>query len=285
MKSILGFTASSQQPTEPRQNEPAILAQAPVRSVVRVRFFGSGINYLYYNDQFDLHPGDLVYVDGSMAGYMGRVETVTTKFKVHTGDYKKVTSQLNRTLQGTYTPAAEDFMVCFDPTAIAPSQFRSWVIPPREKNKRLVPISDAAFAGIGYVLTDEPDDLVVGDGYRLFLNELESSEDLAPQVLERAKEYVKKRCVKYISVERGTVTAFIQGSDWYELNFNLSDDYVSELYCDCPYPGLCKHAAAVLLILRELLDRPEFAEVEQFVAVENDFFWEMLSRCRGSVTL
>ena len=285
MKSILGFTTNSQQPTTPSIQEPTVVEQAPVRSVVRVRFFGSRINYLYYNDKFDLHPGDLVYVAGSMAGHMGRVETVTTKFKIHIGDYKKVTARLDRTLRGTYTQATEAFMVCFDRASISPAQFRGWVIPPREKNKRLVPISAAAFAGIGYVLTDEPDDLVVGDGYRLLLNELEISDDLAPQVLARAKEYVEDHCVKYISVEQETVTAFIQGSDWYELNFKLSDGYVSELYCDCPYPGLCKHAAAVLLILRKLLDQPEFTEAEQFVAVENDFFWEMLSRCRGSVTL
>ena len=135
------------------------------------------------------------------------------------------------------------------------------------------------------MLTEEPDDVVMGEGYSLWLSELERCDDLAPQVMERAKKYVEDHCVKYISVEQETVTAFIQGSEWYELSFKFSDDYVSELYCDCPYPGLCKHAAAVLLILQKLLDRPEFAEAEQFVAVENDFFWEMLSRCRGSVTL
>lgn len=71
MKSILGFTANSQQSTTPCMQESTVVDQTPVRSVVRVRFFGSRINYLYYNDKFDLQPGDLVYVAGGYGGLYG----------------------------------------------------------------------------------------------------------------------------------------------------------------------------------------------------------------------
>ena len=33
----------------------------------------------YYNDQFDLHRGDLVFVDGKPEGLRGRVVNVTYK--------------------------------------------------------------------------------------------------------------------------------------------------------------------------------------------------------------
>lgn len=64
----------------------------------------------------------------------------------------------------------------------------------------MVPIQDGDFAGTGYVLTEEPDDVVMGAGYGFWLNELEISDDLTPQVLTRAQEYAEDHCVKYISV-------------------------------------------------------------------------------------
>ena len=44
----------------------------PRKSLVQVRFPGKGIALSYYNDQFDLKKGDLVYVDGKLEGQLGR---------------------------------------------------------------------------------------------------------------------------------------------------------------------------------------------------------------------
>ena len=38
----------------------------PVRSLVRIYFPDRNQTLTYYNDQFDLHKGDLVYVDGKL---------------------------------------------------------------------------------------------------------------------------------------------------------------------------------------------------------------------------
>lgn len=39
---------------------------APRKSVVQVRFPDRGTTLAYYNDQFDLHCGDIVFVDGNI---------------------------------------------------------------------------------------------------------------------------------------------------------------------------------------------------------------------------
>ena len=43
----------------------------PVKSVVQVHFPRKNRTLGYYNDSFDLHRGDLVYVDGKLAGPRG----------------------------------------------------------------------------------------------------------------------------------------------------------------------------------------------------------------------
>ena len=41
---------------------------APAKSVVQVFFPDKNASYAYFNDRFDLRPGDLVYVEGKLEG-------------------------------------------------------------------------------------------------------------------------------------------------------------------------------------------------------------------------
>ena len=63
---------------------------APVKSVVQVFFPDRNASYAYFNDRFDLQPGDLVYVEGKLEGFQGRVESVSHNFKIKLSDYKRV---------------------------------------------------------------------------------------------------------------------------------------------------------------------------------------------------
>ena len=54
---------------QPELKQPA----APRKSLVEVFFSGRNMTLTYYNDQFDLHSGDMVYVDGKLEGLLGRV--------------------------------------------------------------------------------------------------------------------------------------------------------------------------------------------------------------------
>lgn len=62
-------------------NVPQPTAEAR-KSVVQVYFAGRGMTLAYYNDRFDLHPGDKVYVDGKLEGMLGRVMEVNYNFKI-----------------------------------------------------------------------------------------------------------------------------------------------------------------------------------------------------------
>ena len=78
----IGFAA------EHPENKPAEVTYtaqqmqaAPRKSVVQVYFAGRNMTLAYYNDQFDLHRGDMVYVDGKLEGMSGRVTEVNYNFK------------------------------------------------------------------------------------------------------------------------------------------------------------------------------------------------------------
>ena len=70
---------------------------APRKSVVQVYFADSNRKLAYYNDQFDLHCGDFVYVDGKLEGLRGRVVEVNYNFKIKISEYKRVIAVIDTT--------------------------------------------------------------------------------------------------------------------------------------------------------------------------------------------
>ena len=101
MRNILGFSINDNKPEVPRPAAESKYSK-PVLSLVSVRFPGDGRTLTYYNDRFDLQPGDTVFVDGKLAGKIGVVEKVTRKFKINLADYKRVLSVADKELHGTY---------------------------------------------------------------------------------------------------------------------------------------------------------------------------------------
>ena len=68
-------------------------------------------------------------------------------------------------------------------------------------------------------------------------------------------------------------------------NFRLNGNLMREMYCDCPYPGLCKHLLAVAVTLRELSKQEGFNLEKDFVAMDVNRFWGMVTHTRSRVTL
>ena len=87
----IGFTADHKRM---RCEESAYQARqhtdAPHPSVVQVYFESRDRSWTYYNDRFDLHEGDLVYVEGKLEGVRGRVVEVSYNFRIKLADYKRV---------------------------------------------------------------------------------------------------------------------------------------------------------------------------------------------------
>ena len=258
-----------------------------VRSLVRVRFPGR-CALTYYNERFDLQPGDMVYVSGKYAGWLGTVETVSTKFRIRRSDYETVLRRLDLSIHGTYSPAGPDYMLSQDSEAVTHEQLRDWVEAPENPEERLWYVSGETGAPAGYIEKAREDEIIVGEGWELSLGALADCPDVTEKILERGKKYAQEHRVKYLTLRRGTGSAWVKGGDWYELQFHLSGSDVTELYCSCPYPGLCKHMVAALLTLKELLELPDLAaasDLPDFTALENEFFWSTLARKRPRITL
>lgn len=48
---------------------------------------------------------------------------------------------------------------------------------------------------------------------------------------------------------------------------------MTDIYCDCPYPELCKHEVAAAFTLRMLFEQPQFKDISDFMAMDHRAFW------------
>ena len=87
--------------------------EKPRKSIVQVYFPTRHMNLAYYNDQFNLHIGDYVYVDGKLEGLRGRVTEVNYNFKIKLADYKRVIAVVDTDIKGQFYMAGSHF-VTFD---------------------------------------------------------------------------------------------------------------------------------------------------------------------------
>ena len=263
MKRILGFGREDEKNAAGQPDTGRSITNAPIKSLVQVRFPEINRTYAYYNDRFDLREGDLVFVSGKLAGICGVVESVNYKFKINLANYERVIAQPEVRLSGTYLPIM-DKMVSYDADAVSPDTFRSWV---------KAPVADDD--------EDKPE-FVMGEGYSFELDHFFEDEAVDQEVFHRAVNYCNEGMVQYLSVRDGVGTAFVEGTQWYEVNFRFENGFISDMYCECPYPGLCKHNLAVLITLRELLKK---TEKDELTAISRGFFHRMLSISRQPITL
>ena len=259
MKNIIGFGAPQEKAIVPmKQSEIG----TPVRSVVDVAFPDDTV-LRYYNDRFDLKTGDGVYVSGKRAGSLGIVKSVTTIFKINLSCYERVLARIDFQLRGTFEPMGV-FMVGVTPDAgPSPELFRFWITLP----------------------SDQEPEYACGEGYELELDHFEQDDEVDPKVFSRALDYCRRGRVRYLALRDGVGTAFVEGTAWYEVNFRYDVGRITELYCDCPYPGLCKHELAVMLMLRALLKELKYNCLPDLIAIDQSFFWRIVSTNRQRVTL
>ena len=204
---------------------------APRKSMVQVYFPSRSMTLSYYNDRFDLHVGDLVYVDGKLAGILGRVTGVNYSFKIKIADYKQVICLVDTTVHGQFHMANGHF-VTFDRHALPAQQILTWFKAPPSDD-------DVYVRNVG--------DEVVN------LNDL-SGMHVTPAIGERGREYYFDNRVRYLSLDGGKGYAIVEGREAYEVEFDYQDEEVRGLTCSCFCSGHCKHEVAVMMQLREALD-------------------------------
>lgn len=233
MKFPIGFSTNDKEPKAQVQPIEARDKTDSQASMILVRFPGCNISLSYYNDQFDLKPGDIVFVEGKYAGTAGRVEKVSTDFHVNLEDYKRILGVADTYVRGTFYQVGPSHLVTFDLNALPYRQALSW----------FKALSDESF----YINYEEDSFSLCEVGKWPF----------SQPILDRGLEYYRENKVVYLSLENGQVKAVVTGSRPYEVSFSFCDGQVSGLKCDCPCGCGCKHEVAALLQLREIMDAIE----------------------------
>ena len=203
----------------------------PQKSLVRVWFPERRISLSYFNDQFNLKVGDLVFVEGSLAGYRGQVVEVAHTFKIKKSEYKKVIAVANTEISGEVFFAGKS-IIALDEKVLPYEKVRSWFFPPVSEE-------------------EEEYEIVVGKEEEISLDTLEKMK-IDPTIRSRGEDYFEDDRVAYIEIEDDELRAIVQGSKNYEVTCKILDGKVTELLCNCPYPGTCKHEYATLLFLKEV---------------------------------
>lgn len=247
----IGFTAEHPEKTPSASACPIPQQEAvPRKSVVQVYFADRNMTLAYYNDRFDLHCGDVVYVDGKLEGKRGRVTEVNYNFKIKVSEYKRVIAVADTSVHGRFFLAGSHF-VTFDRAVLPMEKAATWFKAPIK----------------------EEDEFVNGSDDTSFPLENLGCMKVSSAVAERGRSYYLDNKVQYISVDGTKGNAIVEGAENYEVEFEYAHGDISGLVCACFCSGNCKHEVAAMLQLKETLEliekqyADEYARTGYFAAV------------------
>ena len=245
MTNKIGFYCDDN--NEVNENIESITVEKPEmkarKSLVSVRFEKNNRVLSYYNDKFDLHKGDIVFVDGKLEGERGFVEEVNYNFKIKLSDYKKVVALADTTVKGEFFFAG-DYFISFDESVIPYEKVITWLKPP---------------------VVDEEEIVVSSEDEEGFLLEKDISELKVPyNVKEKGIDYYLDGRVIYLSVAGNMGKAIVDGTNIYEIEFTYKNGEVSNFICDCYCNYACKHIVAVIMQLKNIVKTIEENYKEQY---------------------
>lgn len=237
-----------------------------VKSIVQVYFPERHTSLAYFNDLFDLHVGDIVYVEGSLEGMRGRVENVSYNFKIKLSNYKRVIGKADVSIKGKFH-ITEDCFIAFSPDIL-----------PYEKILGLFKAPDK-----------DEDVYVYGSDESSFLLEDLKGMEIRREVAERGRDYYLNDRVCYLCLDDSKGYAIVNGTKAYEVGFTYQEGKISNLTCDCYYSYTCKHEFAVMLKLKDILEtlKKDYPEQQNgyWAAINKAAFFNTLIANKKSGTL
>ncbi len=255
-------------------SDPITPAQADVvaspAKLVQVRFPVRNLNLWYYNSQFDLRPGDLVYVEGKMAGHLGQVTDLRPGPDVQPQGCQPILARVDTAVHGQFFLAGTH-AVTFDPQILPGAKAASWFLAPEA-------------GGDHYSSDSEIRPFPLADLGKM---------KISPGVAQRGHSYYLENRVKYLCVDDGQGYAIVNGSTPYEVKFQLLDGIIHNLFCTCPCNYNCKHEFAAMLQLLDTVTRLRLYYPDRydprgyFAAVSKGtlFSFALEGREQGSFTL
>ena len=183
---ISGFAGTSE--VQSSAEHPVIEQATPCKCLVQVFFPHCNQTLTYFNDQFDLINGDIVFVDGKMEFRRGVVRSIQKNFKIKVADYKKVVSVADTKVTGKLY-FTESSVIDFNPSQLTYDKVRSWVLPPQK----------------------EEDIFEIGHDDSSFLLDKLFDMNVSSSIFERGKEYFYEGRVTYIGIINGHGKAIVEG--------------------------------------------------------------------------
>ena len=208
----IGFTAEAENENKRTIETPPVPTETPIikKSVVEVYFLDRDLTCSYYNDQFNLKRGDIVYVEGKLEGLRGRVVHINYNFKIKLSDYKRVIGVANTNVIGEFHLAGSHF-ITVDEGALKYEQIATWFKAP----------------------DNQEEEYVSSSGDEVFnLNDL-SGMNIQNEIAERGHEYYMENRVVYIELNHGKGKAIVTGSKTYDVEFDYKGEDISGLVCNC----------------------------------------------------
>lgn len=267
----IGFTAETENESKRIIENIPVQKQAPVakKSVVDVFFPDRHLTCSYYNDMFNLKRGDIVYVDGKLAGKRGRVVDINYNFKIKLSDYKRVIGVANTDVIGEFHLVGSHFITS-DGGALTYEQVSTWFKAPETEEEEYVSSSDDEVFNLSHL----------GDM------------KIDPEKAERGHEYYMENRVVYIELNHGKGRALVTGSKTYDVEFFYKDEDITGLVCNCYCTGACKHEFATMLQLRDILttkknEYPFIDHNDYLAAVSKASFFEFVidGNAKGTFTM
>ena len=242
----------------------------PRKSVVQVYFADENRSLAYYNDKFDLHQGDLVFVDGKLEGKRGRITDVSYSFKIKVSDYQRVIAVADTNVKGQFFMSGSHF-ITFDRVALPREKAITWFkAPPKDD-----------------------DEFVCGTDDDKFCLDRISDMEVSEAVAKRGHCYYVENRVRYISIDGNKGYAVVMGGEAYEVDFEYHNGEISHLSCTCFCTYRCKHEFATMIQLKETLEliskyyEDEYENSGYFAAVAKDTMLALAidGKEKGSFTL
>ena len=217
-------------------------------SLVQVYFWRKDKTLTYYNDTFDLRVRDIVFVEGKFENERGCVTGVSYTFKIKLSDYKRVIGLADTDVHGQLFMDHCNYY-SFDRDTIPKEKVRTWFFPPQN--------------------ADDEDIVVSFDDNVFPLRDL-TKMGVDERTIERGLEYYHEGKVRYISLDKNKGYAIVDGTHFYEIEFEYNDGEISNLICSCPCGVSCKHNFATMLQLQHCLKYIE--DVLSDEVIYNDYF-------------
>lgn len=237
----------------------------PRRSVVQVAFGERNGTYSYYNDQFDLHRGDFVYVEGEFEGMIGCVLDVHYNFKAKRSVFKHVVSRVN--VEQLEKPLLGGERLLFFDRKILDTEKAALILGVRK---------------------EDDDDHYIGSGDPAF--SLDNMDGLKLSIQDARygfRRYLDGEVV-FLSLDGTKGTAMFSSTygSGTMVEFEYSEGMIQKISCSCFGHFNCCHEFAAMLQLRETLleiernYKEEYDETGYFAAIQKEALVDVLGKVK-----